>query len=339
MLTQALAGTLEMSNGLGSALAASWLERGGCHVPANLPAFDLVIQPQKRLDTGDRVDLALEFQRDGGAPEVVIWIEAKLGSDLSGDDQLRKYADRLGDRGHLVFLPPAGYLLDPELRPEGLIETNWQDLAETIARWRSELAENDDPVAQWLTDQFLEHLGEESLYMTEAFGAVHLDHLLEIQSALHAWDHFTGEAWGRIDNWVEEVPIPTDPTDADYGPKRSTANPWADFWRHFGKTDIVEGGAWFEWGCWVPGGESEKHFAAGLTAARPFSEEEESALQDEGLAVFELENDWPRALRYRSVTDFIEMSAPRQVDELVAWVQDGFSAVCRALDLLTSGAQ
>src|SRR4051794_37542520 len=89
-LSSSFAAVLEHAPSFARELIAEWV--GG------VGTGDLTVEVQRRVACG-WVDVELRFG-DASAPDLIVWIEAKHGSGLSGDDQVEKYrAELLKERG------------------------------------------------------------------------------------------------------------------------------------------------------------------------------------------------------------------------------------------------
>ena len=129
-LTAGLAALLTESPELASRVATAWMRERSPH-----PAAVKVV-PQQDCEVG-LIDLAVSISE----PPTTIWVEAKLDSPLSGENQLTKYreclqakGDRLGER-YLLLLVPRGH---PESRkhPRLRKRSRAEDLGPYVTTWQ-----------------------------------------------------------------------------------------------------------------------------------------------------------------------------------------------------------
>lgn len=171
-LTQCFCGVIEAVPALAIAVASEWTGWGDL-TPTGIRVHTQVPAPGGRR----RIDLEIVFPDADAA----LWIEVKHGSGLSGDQQLDDYWADLADahadssRRALVFLPPAGFSLTADQRPQddgenqALRESDWQQTGASIARW---LACTEAPsIDHYLASHFLAFLREEGLFVTRGFTA------------------------------------------------------------------------------------------------------------------------------------------------------------------------
>jgi hypothetical protein len=209
----------------------------------------LHVQTQRRLRTGDRIDLELRFGRRA-RPAVLIWVEAKLCARLSGETQLIDYARALSaepaDERLLVLLAPFGYELPPEApAPESVVHTDWRRVARIIrGRAREHVAQpiiGSESYASRVVRDFLAHLDQRRLAMSEALTLKDALAIAEYEAAAAT----IGSIWQEADEQIHRKV-----TNADAGatdtPKPRPRN--LDFWRIYApSTPSLGEGSFLEW--------------------------------------------------------------------------------------------
>src|SRR4051794_9327849 len=173
--TEALAAVLEADPELARKLAGEWLDIKPHHVGG--PARMRTQVPARGLE---RVDLELRFG-PVGYPDRIVWVEVKVDSDLSSDDQLKRYWKallRLPARAHALVLlqrwdvhRPSRELLPVDWCPSSnpaLVRTDWQIIARLLAEAPT------SGLARDLVGHFLAYLREGNMAMTDSLQSHHL---------------------------------------------------------------------------------------------------------------------------------------------------------------------
>ncbi|MGI8659203.1 MAG: hypothetical protein ACR2K4_10635 [Candidatus Limnocylindria bacterium] len=198
-LTECVGAVLRRWPELGLTMAQAWLDPlqqragGGERVSATGEAADaLSAMPAdalRRVRTqvvveGGRVDLELWFspEADAWSDAVVVRVEVKHGSDPHSD-QLRTYQRTLPatSNPHAVVLLASRARLPYEYGreiPPSVPQRSWQQTARLIAKQSTE-----DPVQDWLRDEFCTYLREEQLMDPEALRPEHLTALAYMDEA------------------------------------------------------------------------------------------------------------------------------------------------------------
>lgn len=133
---------------------------------------DLTVEVQRRIAAG-WIDVELRFG-DATVSELVIWIEAKHGAGLSGEDQIEKYRAALvkerARRRILVLLAPVEFdanaldvvrVHEASDNDERTRLASWQELYAIANAWQGNAPTTS--TATWLVDEFLRFLKEEGL--------------------------------------------------------------------------------------------------------------------------------------------------------------------------------
>jgi hypothetical protein len=207
------------------------------------------IQTQLPTPKGRFVDMEvwLRPQRPASTlDDVAVWIEAKYGSDIHGD-QLDVYlADIEAHPARhciVLLLLPRGQTLKTKPPPAVLV-VDWQTISRVVsdARFRGSRPEGQ----RWLLDEYSEYLAEEGLMDPDALSAAHALALMQSGEAEDAIAGICEHADAFVQNeWAKAT---------DYGkPSRSASNDPAYglyYWASFNPQPITphwrEG--WFEWG-------------------------------------------------------------------------------------------
>src|SRR4051812_31272411 len=166
-LTAAVVALLDQDRHLAQALAQDWL-------PGASRADDPVTATIQRAVGGNVgwVDFELEVGRPVTA---VIWVEVKLGSKLSGDNQLAKYRERLAamhpkaerlvlllapnqQRGRFAHVRP---LVDRRGRDDGPFLVAWQEVYRLLGI--AAKRKGGRPHARWLLREVLGYMATEGL--------------------------------------------------------------------------------------------------------------------------------------------------------------------------------
>ncbi len=303
-----------------------------------------------------RVDLELEMSGPSGPSDSLVWIEIKHRAELSGNDQLEKYDAALKEMPHarkrLVFLPPAGYEWGEKenRRPEGLCESSWQHVGETLREWRE--AANGKPLHElWIVGQFLEYLEEEGLFMSEPLSGEQVRQLRRAEETKARFSALVEDARRQIDGWVDgkarDPAFPQSVSDPEVWPKRGLR--WPEFWRTYGRTHgLLEGAVWFEWNFRVPddrsigeelGAPDEALLGAGLTLEHSIESDHPqlAALPEHRLRLAREEGGFDRLFRYGTLADLVDGkgSLSEQAGAVAHFVQLAFED---ALAVLRPGA-
>jgi hypothetical protein len=186
-LSSSLAAVLEHAPELARALMSRWI--------ADVDGCELAVSVQHRI-SGGSIDVELRFG-DPGVPELLVWIEAKHGAGLSGEDQIDKYRaelakERAGRRVLLILAP-----VDFDAKRLDIVRVHeaapdddrtrlasWQELYAMAVAWRS--LRTTGTVDVWLVGEFLRFLKEEGLEERPISqdDVVALDRMLEAMDTL-----------------------------------------------------------------------------------------------------------------------------------------------------------
>lgn len=161
-------------------------------VPTAVPSR---VVPQKPIfpPGGRACFLDMEVVAAGGQTQV--WVEAKVASRLSGNDQLQRYADALeNERAQhkmLVLLAPARRRHELERRlPHGrdfpVVFASWVDVHRILAAWRPGSAS--DQRRRWLITEVMTYMTEQGHGSTTKLTGPHL-------KALEKFEQASGTAW------------------------------------------------------------------------------------------------------------------------------------------------
>ena len=202
-LTAALAAALTRSPKLASGLARTW------RVPASLPVR---VNPQAPT-RGQRIgfiDLELRFGKPGA--QTVVWIEAKLHSPLSKDDQLDRYAADLAripaDHRLLVLLAPAWHrgrfaeVIPIAARDRGDVSihayfVSWQE----VYAYLLEHHDRDD----WLTEEVLQYMTSAGVKQPGALNRTTLKALEHADEAAASLGAIVDAAAAALpDRWISD---------------------------------------------------------------------------------------------------------------------------------------
>lgn len=340
MLTQAFAATLERAPGIAAFLAKRWVDHEEGTKASSLAPKELdEVVPQLRLrPSGERIDLALSFDSFERVPGWLLWVEIKHQAHLSGDQQLSTYAEQLAKEPatekRLVFLPPAGYVFnEKEAKPAGLIETSWQQVGELIKDW------SDHNVTTWLVDEFLHHLGEEGLFVSDPVTTQSLEHLRAAESASAGLDALIDLAGREIDEWVGQNGELVATGDGDTWPRGARPR-WPEFWRHYGRHEVAGGGgAWLEWNLRKPHASTfsnAAHFGAGVTLHAVDRKQVRLESLSCGLEWIDWDHGYPRVFSYLAAEEFFareHASLSEQAEDLARWVAESLGAAQQAVRL------
>jgi hypothetical protein len=194
-LTAALATVLDLSPVIARRVLREW----GVDFPAR---SSVTVSPQRPVPVG-----FIDLELTGGGARV--WVEVKLGSPLSGDDQLHKYQRALkqttGRPKALLLLVPAyqrahfASLADGYSPADGPIPrmVTWQETYAAVRKAAGQLTSGSP--AEWFTQQFLEFLEMEDLMEVEKLTRTHITTLRDIKAAWTALDELLGEAHDRLE--------------------------------------------------------------------------------------------------------------------------------------------
>lgn len=202
ILTQCFAATLDSVDGLAGTLVASWL---GLDEPVG---GEVHVDTQVSTPSRWRIDLELRFG-ERNDPDWLVWVEVKKDAELSGHDQLHKYARDLneepcGRRKALVFLPRVSYTLSDASLPKQpsvcCSATNWQRTGNAIVNHGGGPASSDQLD---LVTEFVDHLKEEGLLHDEKLTPEMQRVLLDAANATSTFDALVEEAMRRIESHLE----------------------------------------------------------------------------------------------------------------------------------------
>jgi hypothetical protein len=278
-LTEVTAAVLERVDGLAQAVVCALLASAGgassndaqpTDAPSSayvaeiasreraLKAAEALIDPRASIRTqlttpkGRFVDLEIWLQPrrpSERADDIRVWIEAKHGTDVHGD-QLEVYladiqAYPASHRVVMLLIPRDQELA--ALPPDSVPLTTWQTISEVVQKWRRERVCRVEQ--KWLLDEYASYLYEEGLMDPEALDAAYVLALMEANDAEaaaasiceHA-DAWVMKHWGARTGFVTRRGASTEPDYglgywANYSPD-PTSSVAADTWR----------GGWFEWG-------------------------------------------------------------------------------------------
>lgn len=219
-LTEAFAGVLERVDGLAYALAMDWLDplasrdpRERCGAPAPAVRERLAssewpeVEVATQVPTKNRsVDLELRFRSQDrpSIDDVRLWVEIKHGTAPRGG-QVPAYVADLADMGAVVLLAPGAslpYDIGVEM-PDVVPQRAWEQVGQLCARFEASKASKSIPaVEEWLLDEFVTYLREESLMELESVGPEHLTALTYYRQAEDALAVICGQAKAYVErNW------------------------------------------------------------------------------------------------------------------------------------------
>jgi hypothetical protein len=171
------------------------------------PDARLRIQTQVPTPKGRFVDMEVWLRPERAAStldEVVVWVEAKYGSDIHGD-QLDAYLADINAHPAphriVLLLLPRGQTLKTK-PPEQVHVVDWQTVSEVVADagLRAQLPEGQ----RWLLDEYADYLNEEGLMDPDALSATHALALMEAGAAEDAIagvcehaDAYVRKHWGK----------------------------------------------------------------------------------------------------------------------------------------------
>jgi hypothetical protein len=294
--------------------------------------------------TPTRVTLQLAVPRAGGwvdaevllgaepSPRARVWIEAKLWSRLSGDDQLERYAKALAARAcgpgqrHLLLLAPASRraeflaaLRSAATRSVRCDFVSWQETFSALDTGRG----RESRVVSWLAAQLLQYAKEEGLVAPNKLTKGHIEALRQFDDATSALELLRHKAQESVGHWSPVVDVTSGHgyyVEVRHRPQRT---PGAPRMRWVGTTRFYWG---FGYGdCF-----------AGLyydTTRGPLTSRRQSA---EFLAILADQADgqsWghdpaPGAYafmtRYRSLRDFVGETLDEQAAQVAVWVIEVF---------------
>jgi hypothetical protein len=269
-LTEVTASVLERVDGLALAVVKDLLKsdsprRGGADSQISalireqaLAATDALSDPRASISTqittpkGRFVDLEIWLRPrrpTEQSDDVRVWIEAKHGSGVHGD-QLDAYIADIETyparhRLVLLLLPRGQELATPP--PPSVAVVEWQTISKLVSGWQRDAACSAKEL--WLLDEYARYLYEEGLMEPEALDTAYALALMEANDAEAAMEAICeyaaaviGEQWGEttecamvgraspkpnygLRHWAKHLPAT-----ANEGP----ANTWL--------------GGWFEWG-------------------------------------------------------------------------------------------
>lgn len=287
-------------------------------------SVEIAVETQAFAGGRDRIDLQVRVG-EAGVPDALVWVEAKVKSGLSGDDQLWKYYRVLRQRmsgGVLVHLAPSwADPVAPALAPPKLVELTWQHVGEAATR----ALERQNP-PRFLTAQFHQFLTEENLAMTDPITTVDLLVAEELDRSRATWNGLLAQMRKHVDEKLEpDAETKRRPTDK------------LPFWEVRPFPDPGVSTAWREWQLasiqGVEGGRLT--FAAGVTIRDTveLAEEASSHFEARGLSFFHAPTDaLMRIFRLRPAADLLALSSlDDQVSVLGEWILQGMRDAAEAL--------
>ena len=318
-LTEAFAATLEAAPALALALAQQW---SGVELPHD---GNVSVTTQRRAAGLDHVDLEL---RVGTAvsPDVVVWVEVKLGSGLSGEDQLHRYeralVERWGkERTRLVFLTPNSVIVPDQDRPHGLVTDTWQRVG-SFVRAEAEGLGAHDSYAFGVTWDFVDYLKELQLAEPDPFNPTHLVTLENAGGTQRLLEYVITEAHDDVIRRLSELGS-AEGLLLSREPKGS----WPTMWRSLRIPDDrdPEPARYYEWNLWHrPQLEGAIAFGAGVTVPldrRLGPAARHLVLPPESELVASNDETWVRVYRFLRPAELLkEYTTADQIKALANWV-------------------
>ncbi len=286
------------------------------------PSVEIAVETQAFAGGRHRIDLQIRVG-EAGAPEALVWVEAKVKSGLSGDRQLWDYERVLRQRmsgGVLVHLAPSwADRVAPALAPPKLVELTWQHVGEAATR----ALERQDP-PRFLTAQFHQFLTEENLAMTDPITTVDLLVAEERERSRGRWDGLLTQIRRNLGKRLE--------ADAETNRRPTDKLPFWEVWLF---PDAGVPTAWREWQLTqgVEGGRLS--FAAGVTVRDTveLTEEAPSHFEERDLSFFPAPTDpLLRIFRLRPAADLLALpTLDAQVNEIGDWALQAMHDAVEAL--------
>jgi len=296
---------------------------------------------------GGRVDLELWFspEADAWSDAVVVRVEVKHGSDPHSD-QLRTYQRTLPATSgpHAVVLLASRAKLPYEYGrevPSSVPQRSWQQTARLIAKQSTE-----DPVQDWLRDEFCTYLREEQLMDPEALRPEHLTALAYMDEATTSLALVTE----RASEYLRSADALGAPSAEDHAPRAPFGIGYSGWWYEPPGWDTSRWkGAWFDWGTQrsnAAAGMTSPFMYAGLSIEKPASFETAGPDWQSGLERGVRADDVGRGetIAFRAWTTRHEhrlrrVARPQDVlrgatleeqgDNLARWVEQTFRALMR----------
>lgn len=322
-LSSSFAAVLEHARDFGRALFSEWV--------TDVRDSKLTVAVQQRIAAGT-IDVELRFG-DANNPELLVWIEAKHGSGLSGNDQLDKYRADLrrmrAGRKVLLSLTPVAFnpknvdvvRINDDVDDDRTYLASWQEIFAIATRWRD--AASAETIEAWLIDEFLRFLKEEGL-----------DERPISRADVVVFDHFAdaANAVGSVIRQAEEI-------SRGWAKRLSPAKPIYSVDEYFGypvasrgsKQSEAWGDANLQWACEsVRSSGGRTAFWAGMrsSVARPLGDERNElwlrSLEAKAFMFYsERRSCWiGRSLELAEVADL--GSTGVQVERLADFVLDAF---------------
>lgn len=342
MLTEAFAATLEADPELAQLLTHRWLERrdGSGAAPLALCLDDgFRARTQRWLpDAGKRIDLELRFGRRV-RPQCLVWVEAKVDAEQSGETQLIDYARALraeaAEHKVLVYLTRPGRTLPEEAGRRAVVHADWQEVARALILRHRLLSSADTATAkpesyrERLVADLAHYLNQEGIAVTDAFGVRHAFAISEYQHASATIRSIWSEAGRLIDEAVKGF---DSRVELGMKPRPDDLNVWRTY--TLTSAQIPEG-ARLEWNLWPRGGEfgDQVAFGAGLTLASGQALDDRQLIGRTHTHDFQRFNDGhERFFRFLPLTKLLQKDEfEDQVHLLADFVLDSFSTLVPGL--------